>query len=76
MLHYILQGAGRGGRKSKNCKRERVLVYILFNNSDIGDNVPGNIYMITRFECMVIFFVSRNVSGGCEFPAQWTMPQK
>jgi len=41
MLHYILQGAGRGGRKNKSCKRKKVLVYILYNKSDIAGNVPG-----------------------------------
>ena len=34
-------GAGRGGRKSISGKRNRVLVYILYNASDIAENVPG-----------------------------------
>ena len=42
-LHYILQGGGRGGRRSGNSNglRERVIVYILWNRSDIANNVQG-----------------------------------
>lgn len=35
------KGAGRGGRKTISGKRNRVLVYILYNLSDIAENVPG-----------------------------------
>ena len=43
MLHYILQGGGRGGRKSGRTDglREKVVVYVLWNNSDIANNVQG-----------------------------------
>ena len=34
-------GAGRGGRKTLSGKRGRVIVYILYNASDIAGNVPG-----------------------------------
>ena len=56
MLHYFLQGAGRGGRKNKSCKREKVLVYILFNNSDVGENIPGNVYMLSVLDKIVCDF--------------------
>ena len=43
MIHYILQGGGRGGRRSgtSNGLRQRVIVYILWNKSDIANNVQG-----------------------------------
>ena len=43
MLHYILQGGGRGGRRT-GCNdglRQKVVVYILWNKSDIANNVQG-----------------------------------
>ena len=39
--HYLVQAAGRGGRKMENGLRRRVLFYLLYNNSDISKNVPG-----------------------------------
>ena len=39
--HYLVQAAGRGGRKMENGLRKRVLFYLLFNNSDISKNTPG-----------------------------------
>ena len=39
--HYLLQAAGRGGRKMENGLRKKVLFYLLYNNSDISRNVPG-----------------------------------
>ena len=36
---WLPLGAGRGGRKTQTGKRNRVLVYILFNSSDIAGNV-------------------------------------
>ena len=39
--HYLVQAAGRGGRKMMNGLRRKVLFYLLFNNSDISSNVPG-----------------------------------
>lgn len=43
MLHYVVQGAGRGGRKlGDNCGlRGKVVSYILWNSSDISSNVKG-----------------------------------
>ena len=41
MLHYVLQGGGRGGRKQMSGKRSKVVVYILYNSADIAGNVPG-----------------------------------
>ena len=41
MMHYIVQGAGRGGRRNLSGKRNKVIVYILYNASDIAGNVPG-----------------------------------
>ena len=48
MLHYVLQGAGRGGRKlsDNSGMRQKVVTYILWNNSDIANNVPGKVYFI------------------------------
>ena len=49
-------GAGRGGRKTMSGKRNRVLVYILFNSSDIAANVPGMTSEVREFcttcECL------------------------
>ena len=43
MLHYILQGGGRGGRRtgSNDGLRQKVIVYILWNKSDVANNVQG-----------------------------------
>ena len=41
ILMTSLKGAGRGGRKTLSGKRNRVLVYVLYNASDIAGNVPG-----------------------------------
>ena len=42
-------GAGRGGRKTMSGKRNRVLVYILYNPSDIAENVPGMTSEVREF---------------------------
>ena len=61
MLHYILQGAGRGGRRSTQFpgKRRKVIVYILYNSSDIAANVPGLSVEVREFcktqECLKKF---------------------
>ena len=39
MLHSIVQACGRGGRKTTEKFRKRVVFYLLFNNSDIAANV-------------------------------------
>ena len=39
--HYLIQAAGRGGRKMDNGMRKKVLFYLLYNNSDLSRNVPG-----------------------------------
>ena len=39
--HYLVQAAGRGGRKMMNGLRKKVLFYLLFNKSDISSAVPG-----------------------------------
>ena len=43
MLHYIAQGAGRGGRRvgDNSGLRNKVVAYLLWNNSDISANVKG-----------------------------------
>ena len=41
MLHYVVQGGGRGGRKEISGKRSKVVVYILYNPADMAGNVPG-----------------------------------
>ena len=41
LCHYMVQAAGRGGRKLCNGQRRKVVFYLLFNRSDIGDNMPG-----------------------------------
>ena len=40
-LQHILQGSGRAGRKMVSGRRQRVLVYVLYNSQDLGGNVPG-----------------------------------
>ena len=51
MLHYVVQGAGRGGRRS--CQfpgmRRKVIVYILYNSSDVAANVPGLSVEVRQF---------------------------
>ena len=37
----LFLGAGRGGRKLSSGNRNRVIVYILYNSSDIANNIPG-----------------------------------
>lgn len=51
MLHYVLQGAGRGGRKlsDRSGLRGKVISYILWNSSDIAGNVQGNIKVRVGF---------------------------
>ena len=38
-LHSIIQACGRGGRSMGSNMRQRVVFYLLWNNSDIGENV-------------------------------------
>ena len=58
-MHYLLQGAGRGGRKSLSGKRNKVVVYILYNSSDVANNVPGLSSEVREFcrtkECLKRF---------------------
>jgi superfamily II DNA or RNA helicase len=37
-LHMLIQAAGRGGRKQTNSKRRRVIVYLLYNRTDLRSN--------------------------------------
>ena len=39
MLHSMVQACGRGGRKQLDMFRRRVVFFLLFNNSDIGNNI-------------------------------------
>ena len=39
--HDILQAAGRGGRKVESSGKRKVVFYLLFNQSDVSDAVPG-----------------------------------
>ena len=39
MLHSMVQACGRGGRKQLDNFRRRVVFFLLFNNSDIGNNI-------------------------------------
>ena len=61
MLHYIVQGAGRGGRRSVQYlgMRRKVVVYILYNSSDVAANVPGLAVEVREFcktkECLKKF---------------------
>ena len=43
MLHMLIQGAGRGGRKQGDMSglTNKAVAYILWNNSDISSNVRG-----------------------------------
>ena len=56
---WLPLGAGRGGRKTQTGKRNRVLVYILFNSSDIAGNVPGLSVDVKEFcltnDCLKVF---------------------
>ena len=47
MIHYILQGGGRGGRRTgqDHGMRQKVIVYVLWNKSDIANNVQGKILL-------------------------------
>ena len=56
MVHYVAQGAGRGGRKLGDSSglRGKVVSYILWNNSDIASNVKGNIMIFKNLEFLVI----------------------
>ena len=47
--HYLVQAAGRGGRKMENGVRKRVLFYLLYNNHDISRNVPGLSQAVREF---------------------------
>ena len=48
-LHYLLQGSGRAGRRNASGFKKRVLVYILFNSSDVASNVPGMSSEVRKF---------------------------
>ena len=39
MLHSLVQAVGRGGRKTEEAGRQRVIFYLLYNASDIAENV-------------------------------------
>ena len=59
-------GAGRGGRKNLSGKRNRVIVYILYNASDIAGNVPGLSAEVKEFctttDCLKESLQNRNWS--------------
>ena len=61
MLHSIIQAAGRGGRNLGTEWRENVLFYLLYNNSDISENVPGMSQAMRDFcltsKCLKIFLM-------------------
>ena len=38
-LHCMVQACGRGGRKMIEIGRKKVIFFLLFNNSDIAENV-------------------------------------
>ena len=70
MCHDLVQAAGRGGRKLGNGQRRRVVFYLLFNRSDISDNVPGLSKAVKEFcetdDCLKMylkrFFGHSNIS--------------
>ena len=71
MVHYIAQGAGRGGRRlgDNSGMRQRVVAYLLWNNSDIGNNVKGE-------QRLISFSFSRKLgivllTLGLNFPHDW-----
>ena len=43
MVHYLVQGGGRGGRRTGTTSgvRQKVIVYVLWNKSDLASNVEG-----------------------------------
>ena len=51
MLHMLVQGAGRGGRKQGDRAglRNRVVAYVLWNNSDISNNVKGTFKKVLQY---------------------------
>ena len=59
MSIFFLAGAGRGGRRNPSGKRNRVIVYILYNASDIAENVPGLSVEVKEFcrskNCLKVF---------------------
>ena len=50
MLHSLVQACGRGGRKTEMRGRQRVVFYLLFNNSDIAEN--SDISLAVRNFCL------------------------
>ena len=38
-IHSIVQACGRGGRNLGENKRQKVVFYLLFNKSDVGENM-------------------------------------
>ena len=50
MLHNLVQACGRGGRKTEMTGRQRVVFYLLFNNSDIAEN--SDISLAVRNFCL------------------------
>jgi len=59
MCHYIIQAAGRGGRNMGTGQRRKVLFYMLYNSSDVANNVPGLSSEVREFcetkECLKMF---------------------
>ena len=39
MLHSLVQAVGRGGRKTEELGKQRVVFFFLYNRSDIADNM-------------------------------------
>ena len=62
MLHYIAQGAGRGGRRigDNSGLRNKVVAYLLWNNSDISANVKGR---HTSSMCSIRKKITRRTTG-------------
>ena len=71
MLHYVVQGAGRGGRKlgDNSGVRGKVIAYILSNNSDVAGNVKGNIVIVIdlQFIDMLKLNVNTNIKSQVNF---------
>ena len=70
-IHSIVQACGRGGRKTGEMGRQQVVFYLLFNNSDISENVdisPAVRSLCLTKQClkkeMMDYFGSEGSSGG------------
>ena len=70
-MHSLVQACGRGGRKTEVIGRQRVVFYLLFNKSDISENVdisPAVRNFCLTSDCLkmtlMAYFGTQGISGG------------